>query len=60
MWIHPFDAIMWTICFLSPISVFINVYFVSLSDVEAFARAMQGSKGDSKEKKEDDEDMSLD
>lgn len=29
-------------------------------DVEAFARAMQGSKGDSKEKKEDDEDMSLD
>ncbi|XP_030589438.1 proteasomal ubiquitin receptor ADRM1 isoform X2 [Archocentrus centrarchus] len=28
-------------------------------DVEAFARAMQGSKGDSKEKK-DDEDMSLD
>ncbi|XP_037833047.1 proteasomal ubiquitin receptor ADRM1-like [Kryptolebias marmoratus] len=29
-------------------------------DVEAFARAMQGSKGDSKEKKsEDDEDMSL-
>uniref|UniRef100_A0A3B5R365 ADRM1 26S proteasome ubiquitin receptor n=1 Tax=Xiphophorus maculatus TaxID=8083 RepID=A0A3B5R365_XIPMA len=28
--------------------------------VEAFARAMQGSKGDSKEKKEDDEDMSLD
>uniref|UniRef100_A0A1A8N893 Adhesion regulating molecule 1 n=1 Tax=Nothobranchius rachovii TaxID=451742 RepID=A0A1A8N893_9TELE len=28
-------------------------------DVEAFARAMQGSKGDSKEKKED-EDMSLD
>ncbi len=40
--------------------VFINVYCVSLSDVEAFARAMQGSKGDSKEKKEDDEDMSLD
>lgn len=34
--------------------------FVSSSDVEAFARAMQGSKGDSKEKKEDDEDMSLD
>lgn len=33
---------------------------VSSSDVEAFARAMQGSKGDSKEKKEDDEDMSLD
>lgn len=32
----------------------------SLSDVEAFARAMQGTKGDSKEKKEDDEDMSLD
>lgn len=31
-----------------------------LSDVEAFARAMQGTKGDSKEKKEDDEDMSLD
>uniref|UniRef100_A0A3Q2PLH8 ADRM1 26S proteasome ubiquitin receptor n=1 Tax=Fundulus heteroclitus TaxID=8078 RepID=A0A3Q2PLH8_FUNHE len=29
-------------------------------DVEAFARAMQASKGDSKEKKEDDEDMSLD
>uniref|UniRef100_A0A3B4TTN8 ADRM1 26S proteasome ubiquitin receptor n=1 Tax=Seriola dumerili TaxID=41447 RepID=A0A3B4TTN8_SERDU len=29
-------------------------------DVEAFARAMQGTKGDSKEKKEDDEDMSLD
>ncbi|XP_045913045.1 proteasomal ubiquitin receptor ADRM1 isoform X3 [Micropterus dolomieu] len=29
-------------------------------DVEAFARAMQGSKADSKEKKEDDEDMSLD
>nr|XP_046253257.1 proteasomal ubiquitin receptor ADRM1 isoform X2 [Scatophagus argus] len=29
-------------------------------DVEAFARAMQESKGDSKEKKEDDEDMSLD
>ncbi|XP_040917300.1 proteasomal ubiquitin receptor ADRM1-like isoform X2 [Toxotes jaculatrix] len=29
-------------------------------DVEAFARAMQGSRGDSKEKKEDDEDMSLD
>lgn len=29
-------------------------------DVEAFARAMQGSKGDSKEKKADDEDMSLD
>nr|XP_020464764.1 proteasomal ubiquitin receptor ADRM1-like isoform X2 [Monopterus albus] len=29
-------------------------------DVEAFARAMQGSKGDSKEKKDDDEDMSLD
>ncbi|XP_028265645.1 proteasomal ubiquitin receptor ADRM1-like isoform X2 [Parambassis ranga] len=29
-------------------------------DVEAFARAMQGSKGESKEKKEDDEDMSLD
>ncbi|XP_070823722.1 proteasomal ubiquitin receptor ADRM1 isoform X1 [Chaetodon trifascialis] len=29
-------------------------------DVEAFARAMQGSKGDSKDKKEDDEDMSLD
>ncbi|KAF7657012.1 hypothetical protein LDENG_00033100 [Lucifuga dentata] len=28
-------------------------------DVEAFARAMEGSKGDSKEKK-DDEDMSLD
>ncbi|XP_068589637.1 proteasomal ubiquitin receptor ADRM1 isoform X1 [Cebidichthys violaceus] len=29
-------------------------------DVEAFAKAMQDSKGDSKEKKEDDEDMSLD
>uniref|UniRef100_A0A3Q3LDH2 Adhesion regulating molecule 1 n=1 Tax=Mastacembelus armatus TaxID=205130 RepID=A0A3Q3LDH2_9TELE len=29
-------------------------------DVEAFARAMQGTKGDSKENKEDDEDMSLD
>ncbi|XP_034027673.1 proteasomal ubiquitin receptor ADRM1-like isoform X2 [Thalassophryne amazonica] len=29
-------------------------------DVEAFARAMQGSKGDDKEKKEDKEDMSLD
>ncbi|KAA8582351.1 hypothetical protein FQN60_009091 [Etheostoma spectabile] len=29
-------------------------------DVEAFAKAMQASKGDSKEKKEDDEDMSLD
>ncbi|KAM9855544.1 proteasomal ubiquitin receptor ADRM1 isoform 2-T2 [Aulostomus maculatus] len=29
-------------------------------DVEAFARAMQSSRGDSKEKKEDDEDMSLD
>jgi len=29
-------------------------------DVEAFAKAMQGSKGDSKEKKDDDEDMSLD
>ncbi|XP_041801546.1 proteasomal ubiquitin receptor ADRM1 isoform X2 [Chelmon rostratus] len=29
-------------------------------DVEAFARAMQGSKGDAKERKEDDEDMSLD
>ena len=30
------------------------------SDVEAFAKAMQASKGDSKEKKGDDEDMSLD
>ncbi|RVE71176.1 hypothetical protein OJAV_G00072190 [Oryzias javanicus] len=29
-------------------------------DVEAFARAMQASKGESREKKEDDEDMSLD
>ncbi|XP_029361660.1 proteasomal ubiquitin receptor ADRM1 isoform X2 [Echeneis naucrates] len=29
-------------------------------DVEAFARAMQGTKGDSKDKKDDDEDMSLD
>ncbi|KAK2851975.1 hypothetical protein Q5P01_008251 [Channa striata] len=29
-------------------------------DVEAFARAMQGNKGESKEKKEHDEDMSLD
>ncbi|XP_061591722.1 proteasomal ubiquitin receptor ADRM1-like isoform X3 [Cololabis saira] len=29
-------------------------------DVEAFANAMQGNKGDSKEKKDDDEDMSLD
>eukprot|EP00064_Thunnus_orientalis_P017100 superscaffoldBa00003542_g17177 len=31
-----------------------------LMNVEAFAKAMQGSKGDSKEKKDDDEDMSLD
>lgn len=29
-------------------------------DVEAFAKAMQSSKGDSKDKKNDDEDMSLD
>ncbi|XP_026223508.1 proteasomal ubiquitin receptor ADRM1 [Anabas testudineus] len=29
-------------------------------DVEAFARAMQASKGDAKEKKDEDEDMSLD
>ncbi|XP_068161195.1 proteasomal ubiquitin receptor ADRM1-like isoform X2 [Antennarius striatus] len=29
-------------------------------DVEAFARAMQGSKGEPKEKKDDEEDMSLD
>ncbi|XP_075995822.1 proteasomal ubiquitin receptor ADRM1-like isoform X2 [Genypterus blacodes] len=29
-------------------------------DVEAFARAMQGSKGDAKDKKDDEEDMSLD
>ncbi|XP_042346900.1 proteasomal ubiquitin receptor ADRM1 isoform X2 [Plectropomus leopardus] len=29
-------------------------------DVEAFAKAMQGNKGDSKDKKDDDEDMSLD
>lgn len=34
--------------------------FVCVLDVEAFARAMQGSKGDAKEKeKEEDEDMSL-
>ncbi|XP_049438135.1 proteasomal ubiquitin receptor ADRM1 isoform X1 [Epinephelus fuscoguttatus] len=29
-------------------------------DVEAFAKAMQGNRGDAKDKKEDDEDMSLD
>lgn len=34
--------------------------FVLVSDVEAFARAMQASKEDPKEKKDDDEDMSLD
>lgn len=51
-------------CTYVPISVdshILNPFiFIHLSDVEAFARAMQGGKGDSKEKKEDDEDMSLD
>lgn len=46
-----------TFYYLLLTSLYICVW---LSDVEAFARAMQGSKGDSKEKKEDDEDMSLD
>uniref|UniRef100_A0A8C2ZMH5 ADRM1 26S proteasome ubiquitin receptor n=1 Tax=Cyclopterus lumpus TaxID=8103 RepID=A0A8C2ZMH5_CYCLU len=32
----------------------------NIGDVEAFAKAMQDSKGDAKKKKEDDEDMSLD
>lgn len=45
------------------LSLFLKYSFVGLSvflsDVEAFARAMQASKGDPKEKK-DDEDMSLD
>lgn len=36
------------------------MHVVFLSDVEAFAKAMQDSKGDAKKKKEDDEDMSLD
>lgn len=36
------------------------VFCLPLSDVEAFAKAMQGNRGDAKDKKEDDEDMSLD
>lgn len=36
---------------------YIFLHSVDATDVEAFARAMQGSKG---EKKDDDEDMSLD
>lgn len=38
--------------------LFVTLFSLSSSDVEAFAKAMQGSKGDGK--KEDDEDMSLD
>lgn len=38
-------------------SVCDDLFSTCVSDVEAFARAMQGSKG---EKKDDDEDMSLD
>ena len=51
------------LCLSTLISFLFNFTYICislLSDVEAFARAMQGTKGDSKEKKEDDEDMSLD
>lgn len=40
--------VFWSLC---------DLLSACVSDVEAFARAMQGSKG---EKKDDDEDMSLD
>lgn len=54
------------LCVIVTVSYVYRVFSFRCVDVEAFAKAMEGSdtktddNGDSKDKKDDDEDMSLD